>query len=118
MILIASDEDKDVREVYAMVVNLLIDNIREKRERKERGDKKDLPIKKITPISLQKGEYFTSLQIAEICNVSMQRIKKWIQKGDIEAIDLPGMGQIVEMEKFTQFLNQRRPSGSHRTGMV
>jgi len=111
LILTASDENKDVREAYAMIVNLLIDNRKKKREWKERGDKKDPQTKKITPISLPKGEYFTILQITEICDVSMQRIKKWIQKGDIEAIDLPGMGQIVEMEKFTQFLNQRKPLG-------
>ncbi|MGD8404426.1 MAG: hypothetical protein PVJ21_12245 [Anaerolineales bacterium] len=50
--------------------------------------------------------------------LSMEWIKRWIHKGDIDAIELPGMGQIVEMEKFSQFLNQRKPSGSHRTGMV
>ena len=112
--LIAADENKDVCEAYAMVVDILLKHKRKKRELQKRGDKKDLPIKKITPISLPKGEYFTIPQMAEICNVSIQRIKKWIQKGDIEAIDLPGMGQIVEMEKFTQFLNQHKPLGSHR----
>ena len=78
MILIAADEDKDVREAYAMVVNLLIDNRREKGDRKERADKKNHPTKKITPISLPKGENFTIPQMAEICNVSMERIKRWI----------------------------------------
>jgi hypothetical protein len=112
LFLIAADENKDVREAYAMVVNLLIGNRRKKSGRKERVDQKDPLTKKITPISLPKGEYFTIPQIAEICNVSTKRIKRWIQKGDIEAIDLPGMGQIVEMEKFTQFLNQYKPLGS------
>ena len=84
----------------------------------KRVDKEDPPTKKINPISLPKGNYFTIPQMAEICNDSMEQIKRWIHKGDIEAIELPRMGQKVEMEKFTQFLNQRKPSGSQRTGMV
>jgi len=74
--------------------------------------------KKVAPVSLPEGEYFTIPQMAEICSASGKQIKEWIQKGDIEAIDLPGMGQIVEMEKFTQFLNQHKPSGSHRINLV
>ena len=116
--LIAVDDENDVREVYAMVVDILLEHKRKKREQQEKGEKKAPRTKKISPVSLPKGEYFTIPQMAEICNVSMQLIKKWIQKGAIEAIDLPGVGQIVEMEKFTQFLNQHKPSGSHRTGMV
>jgi predicted site-specific integrase-resolvase len=46
--------------------------------------------------------------MAKICNVPVKQIKKWIRSGDIEAIDLPGAGQIVEMEKFTQFLEKQR----------
>ena len=50
--LIAADENKDLCEAYAMVVDILLEHKRKKRELQERGDKKDLPIKKITPISL------------------------------------------------------------------
>jgi hypothetical protein len=62
-------------------------------------------------VSLPKGEYFTISQMGEICNVSMHQITKWIQEGNIEAIELPGMGQIVEVQKFSQFLNQHKLSG-------
>ena len=109
--LIAAHENKDVCEAYAIVFDILLELKRKKREPQEKADKKDPLIKKITPTSLPKGEYFTIPQIAEICSVSVKQITKWIQKGNIEAIDLPGMGQIVEMEKFTQFLNRCKPPG-------
>jgi hypothetical protein len=112
LILIAADEDRDVREAYAMVVELLLESRKKKRELKENVMREKPAQKKIIPISFPKGEYLNIPQMAEICDVPVKQIKTWIRSGDIEAIDLSGAGQIVEMGKFTQFLRKRKPSGS------
>ncbi len=107
--MIVADEDRDVREAYSMVVDLLLEFRKKKGKLKKSGMKAVLPQKKITPISL-KGEYLTIPQMAEICNVPIKQIEKWIRSGGIEAIALPGAGKIVEMEKFTKFLNSNERS--------
>jgi len=48
----AAEEDKVVREAHAMVVELLLESGRDKRELKESGVKRETSQKKIIPISL------------------------------------------------------------------
>jgi hypothetical protein len=110
--LVAANENNDVREAYAMVAEILLERRKKIRKQQTSETREESSQKKIVPISIPKGNYLTIQQIAEICNISVREITSWIQSGDIEAIDLPGIGKIVEMGKFTQFLNQRKPSGS------
>jgi len=117
LILIASDEDRDVREAYVMVVDILLERRRKKREPQNFETREDSPRKKIIPISIPKGEYLTISQITELCNVSEKQVEGWIRSRKFEAIDLSGIGKIVEMGKFTQFLNQHKPSDSNHTGI-
>jgi len=110
LILIAFEEDMDVHEAYAMIIDILLECGRRKRELQESETKEESAQKKITPISLPQGEYLTIAQMAEICDVPVKQIKTWILSGSIEAIDLPGAGKIVEMGKFTKFLGRQRNS--------
>jgi len=114
LILIAADEDRDVRETYAMIVDLLVKSGMKKRELKEGRMNGEPTQKKVIPTSIPKGKYLTIPQMAEICNVSVKQIKTWIQSGDIAAIDLPGAVQIVEMGKFTKFPDRRVNSGMNK----
>ena len=107
--LIASDEYRDVSEAYAMVVDILLEREKEKSELQNCEKREELPQKKIVPISIPKGKYLTTSQITEMSNVAEKQIEDWVRSGKFEAIDLPGMGQIVEIGKFTQFLNQHKP---------
>jgi hypothetical protein len=50
--------------------------------------------------------------MAETIDVPEKQVQDWIWSGDIEVIDLPGAGQIVEMGKFTQFLGRHNLLGS------
>jgi hypothetical protein len=110
--LIAADEDSDVREAYAMVVEMLLEREKEKKEPQNFEKREKLPQKKIIPISIPKGNYLTISQITEMSNVSEKQIEDWIRSGNFEAIVLPGIGKIVEKGKFTKFLNQHKSPGS------
>jgi len=112
LILIASDEDRDVREAYAMIVDILLECEQGKRKPQNYEKREELPQKKIIPISIPKGKYLTISQITEMSNVSEKQIEDLIRSKKFETIDLPGIGKIVEKGKFTQFLNQHKPSGS------
>ena len=70
LILIASDEDRDVREAYVMIVDILLEREKEKRESQNFEKREELPQKKIIPISIPKGKYLTISQITEMSNVS------------------------------------------------
>ena len=117
LILIAAEEDRGVHEAYGMVVDMVLERRRKKREPQNFETREDSPRKKIIPISIPKGEYLTISQITELCNVSEKQVEGWIRSRKFEAIDLSGIGKIVEMGKFTQFLNQHKPSDSNHTGI-
>ena len=105
--LIASDEDRDVSEAYAIIVDILLKSKKGKRELHNYKKRGETPQKKFIPISIPRGEYLTIHQIAKMCNISNEKVKEWIRSNDIETISLPGAGEIVEMEKITRFLNNR-----------
>ena len=41
------------------------------------------------------------------CNVTVSQIRKWIWTRDLEALDLPGLGKIIEAGKLNKFLNKK-----------
>jgi predicted site-specific integrase-resolvase len=80
--------------------------------RKVREGKKDLKPVAITkpnilPTSVPRGSYFTVYQAAQICGATSKQIRAWIRKGKLEALDLPGLGCIIESEKLHQFLYKK-----------
>jgi len=78
-----------------------------RREMIEDGKREEPSKKRIIPTTIPKGRYFTIPQAAEICNVTGRQIKKWIGTCDLEAVDLPGLGKIIEAGKINKFLNKK-----------
>lgn len=104
---IAIDEDREAREALGKVYGLLAEYGRKIRQAKENGKEEERPKKRVIPTALPKGKYFTIFQVAEICNMTGRQIKKWIRSRELEYIDLPGLGSIIEAEKLNKFLNEK-----------
>ena len=75
------------------------------------GKKGDKPVAitkpNILPTSIPRGSYFTVSQAAQVCGATSKQIRAWIRKGKLEALDLPGVGIIIESEKLHQFLSKK-----------
>ncbi len=104
---IAGDEQRDAREALGRVYALLIGYGSKKRGMMEDEKREEPPKKRIIPTTIPQGEYFTIPQAAEICNVTGRQIKKWIGTRDLEAVDLPGLGKIIEAGKLNKFANKK-----------
>jgi len=104
---IAADEGKDAREALGRVYSLLAGYGSKRRELREDGKREEPPKKRIIPTTIPKGRYFTIPQVAEISNVTVRQIKKWIGTCDLEAVDLPGLGKIIEAGKLNKFLIEK-----------
>lgn len=59
---------------------------------------------KIIPTSIPRGRYFTVPQAAQICNATSKQVRAWVRRGKLEALDLPGLGIIIEAGRLNQFL--------------
>lgn len=100
---IAADEDRGAREALGKVYGLIAKHGRKIREgRKEVGTLVvESHKKKIIPTALQKGKYFTVPQAAEACSKTSRQIRAWIRRGDLEAVELPRLGMIIEAGNST-----------------
>jgi len=104
---IATDEDRDARETLGKVYSLIAEHGRKIREGgKEVGTIVEPHKKKIITTAIQKGKYFTIPQAAEACNKTSRQIRAWIRRGKLEAVELPGLGMIIEVGKLNQFVNE------------
>jgi len=63
---------------------------------------------KIIPTPIPRGSYFTVYQAAQICRATSKQIRAWIRKGKLEALDLPGLGIIIEAGTLNDFLYEIR----------
>ena len=105
---IAGDEQREAREALGRVYALLTGYGNKRREMREEGKEEEPPKKRIIPTTIPKGRYFTIPQAAEVCNVTVRQIKKRIGTCDLEAIDLPGLGNIIEAGKLNKFLSKKQ----------
>ena len=105
--LISSYDKEDAKQALNKVYRLIAAYGRKVRERK--GDRELIENKepKIIPTSIPRGSYFTVYQAAQVCQVTSKQIRAWIRKGKLEALDLPGLGIIIESEKLHQFLDKK-----------
>jgi len=104
---IATDEDRDARETLGKVYSLIAEHGRKIREGgKEVGTTVEPHKKKIITTAIQKGKYFAIPQAAEACNKTSRQIRAWIRRGKLEAVELPGLGMIIEVGKLNQFVNK------------
>ena len=104
---ISSYDKEDAKETLSKVYQLIAAYGRKVREEKK-SDKLIEPTKpNILPIFIPRGNYFTVHQAVQICHATSKQIRAWIQKGKLEALDLTGLGIIIEVEKLNEFLWQR-----------
>jgi hypothetical protein len=100
-------EKEDAEQALNKVYRLIAAYGRKVREGKK-GDKLIETTKpNILPIFIPRGNYFTVHQAAQICHATSKQIRAWIRKGKLEAIELPGLGLIIEADKLNKFLCRR-----------
>jgi hypothetical protein len=62
------------------------------------------------------GNYLTKKQIAEQCGVIHQTVHQWIEKGWLLALQIPGLGYIIEDRALADFLAKPRPQRGYPKG--
>ena len=104
---ISSYDKEDAEQAISKVYQLIAAYGRRVREGKKSGKLIETTKPNILPVSIPRGNYFTVHQAAQICHASSKQIRAWIRKGKLEALDLPGLGLIIETEELNEFLSQR-----------
>ena len=100
-------DKENAKQALNKVFRLIAAYGRKVRERK--GDRELIKNSepKIIPTSIPRGNYFTVYQAAQVCQVTSKQIRAWIRKGKLEALNLPGLGIIIEAGKLNEFLDRR-----------
>ncbi len=98
---------EDAEDVLRTVFRLIAAYGRKVRKRKRNSDLIENTEPKVIPITISRRNYFTVYQSAQICHATSKQIRAWIRKGKLEALDLPGLGIIIESGKLDEFLCQR-----------
>ncbi len=105
---IAVRDEETARDALRTIFRMIAVYGRQVRE----GKKADKPIEitttSIRPSFIPRGNYFTVYQAAQICHATSKQIRAWIRKGKLEALDLPGLGIIIEAGKLNDFLYEIR----------
>lgn len=83
---------------------------RKVREEKKVGKPIEITKPSIHATFIPRGNYFTVHQAAQVCNATSKQVRAWIRKGKLEALDLPGIGIIIEAEKLHRFVIMKPPS--------
>jgi hypothetical protein len=104
---ISSYDKENAEQAISKVYQLIAAYVRRVRESKKIGKLIKTTKPNILPVSIPRGNYFTIHQAAQICHVTSKQIRACIRKGKLEALDLTGLGIIIEVEKLNEFLWQR-----------
>ena len=106
---ISSYDKENAKQALNEVYQLIAAYGRRIREGKGREDRESIEGNepKIVPIPIPRGSYFTVYQAAQICHATSKQIRAWIRKGKLEALNLPGLGIIIEAGKLNEFLGRR-----------
>ena len=107
--LISSYDKEDAKQALNMVYRLIADYGRKVRERKGSTEQIENKEPKVISTSIPRGNYFTVYQAAQVCHATSKQIRAWIRKGKLEALNLPGLGIIIEVGKLNEFLGRRIP---------
>ena len=97
-------DQEDAEDALRTVFRLIAAYGRKIRKRKKESHRVENPQPKVIPISIPCGRYYTIHQAALICNATSKQIRAWIRKRKIDALDLPGLGIIIEAEELHPFL--------------
>lgn len=100
-------DKEDAKQALNKVYRLIADYGRKVRERKGNREHIENKEPKVIPTSIPRGNDFTVYQAAQVCRVTSKQIRAWIRKGNLEALNLPGLGVIIESGKLNEFLDRR-----------
>jgi hypothetical protein len=103
----SSYDKKEAKEALSKVYRPIAAYGRRVREGREGRELIESRGPKVIPTPIPHGNYFTFYQAAQICHATSKQISAWIRKGKLEALDLPGLGIIIEARKLNEFLSQR-----------
>ena len=68
-------------------------------------------------IHIPDGNYLSKKQVAEQCDVIHQTVQQWIEKGWLHAIEIDGLGYIINEADLTAFLSKPRPKRGYPKGV-
>lgn len=68
------------------------------------------------PTDIPAGKYFTIAQIAEMQNVIIRTVHQWIEKEWLIALQIPGLGYIINEDDLKKFLDMPRPQRGYPKG--
>ena len=100
-------DKENAKQALNKVFRLIAAYGRKVRERKEDKELIENSEPKIIPTSIPRGSYFTVYQAAQVCQVTSKQIRAWIRIGKLQALDLPGLGIIIETGKLNKFMDRR-----------
>jgi hypothetical protein len=108
---LAAIESTEARERLGKAYKMILEWGRERRERQATNEETNIlavpPVeKKVMPTSIPAGQYFSIDQVAEICRTTPNSVKKWVEKGHLLPIAIPGVGKLVELQKLNRFLEK------------
>lgn len=95
---------EDAETALGTVFRLIAAYGRKIRKGKKESYRVENPQPKAIPISIPCGKYYTVHQAALLCNATSKQIRAWIRNRKIDALDLPGLGILIEAEELHQFL--------------
>lgn len=104
---ISSRDMEDAEDGLRTVFRLIAAYGSKVRERKGDSERIENTQAKALPIIIPRGNYFTVYQAAQVCGATSKQSRAWIRLGKLEAIELPGLGIIIEAGKLDEFLCQR-----------
>lgn len=105
--LISSCDKEDAKQALNKVHRLIADYGRKVRERKGTTEQIENKEPKVIPTSIPRGYFFTIYQAAQVCHTTSKQIRAWIRNGKLEALNLPGLGIIIEAGTLNEFLDRR-----------
>jgi hypothetical protein len=108
---LAEIESAEARERLGKAYKMILEWGRERMERQAaNGETNKQPVspveKKVMPTSIPAGQYFSIDQVAEICRITPKGVKKWVEKGHLLSITIPGVGMLVELQELNHFLEK------------
>jgi hypothetical protein len=68
------------------------------------------------PVKIPEGKYYTVAQIAEMEQVIIRTVHQWIEKEWLPALQIPGLGYIIEERALADFLAKPRPQRGYPKG--
>lgn len=104
---LASRDNKEAEDTVRTVFRLIAAYGRKVRERKKIDQPVAITKPTILPTFLPRGNYYTVPQAAQICNATSKQIRVWIRTRKLDALDLPGLGILIEAEKLHQFMHRK-----------